>query len=469
MSAPASGSTQSPNPPIEGQWAGPYPNTPPLGNNNFTPPLPPPLPPAVENAEYPFDDGPHTGGILIHEEIGHACLIPPQTVPGDAYPHAGKVLVWNRQVFGAINSTPPVIYPVTRKVWIIDPSVTPPAWEEIPIPSADVGTGIFCFGHAWSEGGKLVMAGSDVTVTNATYSFVFDPATLDPLTGVYGKFYAGPVSPKARFYPTLTLTQSGRILMAGGRVPIPLPGYANKWNEIQYFSLAGTTLTAQPDFAPNLAHSGWGLITPLANYAFDYFPRMFSMNDPAGGAVDFTFIANDVIGQPVSPQTGPPTDLKLSSYTFRDSDQRLRIHDGVTGAPPFPIDPAPSADRRYGSTAMMCLVNPGDPTGPLLERLFTICGSDQARIQTPGAPALNTMDEFLDLESGLSTQRFPAGTIQPKQRIWQNATLLPDMSVVITGGSSVDSEFTTQLTGVTTYALPVKEAELFYPVGTPGA
>ncbi|MBL8694029.1 MAG: hypothetical protein JNJ88_08015 [Planctomycetes bacterium] len=57
---------------------------------------------------------------------------------------------------------------------------------------------------------------------------VFDPAPAAPLTGVYGKFYGGPVSPKARFYPALTLTRSGRILMVGGRVPTPLPAYATK-------------------------------------------------------------------------------------------------------------------------------------------------------------------------------------------------------------------------------------------------
>ncbi|MBL8694504.1 MAG: DUF1929 domain-containing protein [Planctomycetes bacterium] len=440
----AEGALAQGTPATHGQWNGPYANIPPMGA----------LPHHIE----PITDG-GNAGLLSHEEIAHACLIPPQSTEGELHPYAGKVLVWNRQEF--THGTTPhnvVTYPVTRKVWVIDPTTTPPGVTEIPVPDGAVPTSIFCYGHAFTPEGKLVLAGSDLEATPFS-SFLFDPTAPSGTPGIDGAFIAGPTTHRTRFYPTLTLLPSGRIAMFGGRA---VSTNGAKWPEIEFFSVTGTTLTLSSFFVPSFVDHLWNHLTPPQTYSFDYYPRMFSINDPANAASDMIFVANDVIGA----LTPPP---KLSSYTYRDSDQKTRVHDANWN----PVDPAPSADRRYGSAAILCMVKPQAPQ-ELSERVFTICGSDQLRLTTPGYPALNTVDEFTDLQTGLNAPVLPTPGQLPSQRIWQNATILTDESLFISGGSTHDSEAAAYLycpPGILCnnpfyYATPQKQAELIYPPNT---
>ncbi|MBL8695506.1 MAG: DUF1929 domain-containing protein [Planctomycetes bacterium] len=430
-------------PATHGQWNGPYANIPPLGH---TP----------GHLETPFSDGGQTG-VLHHEEIGHACLIPPQSTSGPPHPYEGKVLVWNRQVFQyATSPTTVQSYPVTRKVWVIDPATTPPGVTEIPVPDGAVPTSIFCYGHTWTPDGKLVLAGADLTATTNS-SFLFDPSGPSGTTGIDGQFINGPSSHRARFYPTLTLLPTGRVAMFGGR---EIPSTNNKWPEVEFFTVTGSTLAVSSIVTPTLADHLW---QPIAQtYEFDYYPRMYSMNAPAGSSGDMLFIANDVIGA-LSPAP------KLASYTYRDSDALARIHDNL-----WSTDPAPSADRRYGSAAMICQLSSAVSDTLLIERVFTLCGSDQLRVATSGYPALNTVDEFTNLQDGTSVQHLPTPSLSPKARIWQNATILPDESIFLSGGSAIDSEYAKLINCTPNnlcgwFATPQKEAEIFYPPNSPVA
>ncbi|MBL8695389.1 MAG: DUF1929 domain-containing protein [Planctomycetes bacterium] len=426
-------------PATHGQWNGPYANIPPLGT------LPTHTEPIIHGG---------IAGTLVHDEIGHACLIPPQSTEGPLHPYAGKVLVWNRQEFAYVDSAQ-VFHeiPVTRKVWVIDPNTTPPGVTEIPVPDGAVPTSIFCYGQAFTADGKLLLSGADITAT-ANSTFLFDPAAPSGTPGIDGAFFSGPSAHRARFYPTLTLLPSGRFAMFGGR-EYPVTG--NKWPEVEFLAVTGTTISVLQLVTPSFTDHLWNHLSPPQTYAFDYYPRMYSINDPGLAGGDMLFIGNDVIGA----LTPPP---KLSSYTYRASDNKARVHDGVWN----PADPAPSADRRYGSAAILCQQVPG--TNPLLQRVFTICGSDQLRVMTPGFPALNTMDEFVDLQNGLSTTRLPGGGQTPAPRIWQNATILPDESIFVSGGSAHDSEAAKYLCPPNTlcnqYASPQLQAEIFYPPAT---
>jgi len=429
---------------VQGKWSQPFPQIPFLGHT-----------PAHLIA--PFRDGGLTG-FLVHSEIGHACLIPPGPPGGPAGPFAGKVLVWDRQEFVSfVGPSGYVEYPVTRKVWVVDPMVTPPSVTEIAVPDGHVATSIFCYGVTWTPSGKLVVAGADLTASSNS-SFLFDPMTA--------KFHIGPSSHRARFYPTLTVLPSGVISMVGGRDETQVP--ALKFDEWELLQVRGTTLSTVGIFVPPLADQSWTPLGTPATYPFDYYPRTYTINDPAG--LDRLFIANDVVRVE---DLGNPPPVK-ASYTYRGSDQRLRIHDGALSS-----DAAPSADRRYGSAVMMCQIRPQNPALPMTERVFTMCGSNQVLSPEPGAgyPALNTFEEFVNLETGQWVRHLPAPGLVPERRVWQNAVQLPDGGVFVVGGSSVDSEFP-QLANCDTdgftappcpyFAQPVMTPELFYPPGASG-
>ncbi|HEX6884035.1 MAG TPA: galactose oxidase early set domain-containing protein [Planctomycetota bacterium] len=132
--------------------------------------------------------------------VVHMALIPKG-------PHQGRVLVWDLR-------GPQGPGPWKQRWAIVDPadSSAPVFWNaELSIPT---GRGdLFCAGHAWTSDGELLVAGG-----TTAYPVIAGKLTYlwDPVGGANGGWLRQPDMAETRWYPTVLLTDTGELLIAGG-------------------------------------------------------------------------------------------------------------------------------------------------------------------------------------------------------------------------------------------------------------
>ena len=234
-------------------------------------------------------------------------------------------------------------------------------------------TMLFCSGHTFMADGRLLVSGGHKDDdTGIDITNIFDPATQSWETGV-------PKMAFGRWYPTVTILGDGRLLTMAGRdsaskvVEIP-----EIWENNQWVQLPGANGVNIPYYPRNfLAHDG----------------RIFM----AGERVMSRWFQVDVV-----------TNGKRGKWTNGPSHTR------------FPFT------RDYGTAAMY-------EAGKIL---YTGGGGNSTWIQSPDAKtnAPTAIAEMIDINAPAPTWT-SAGTMAfPRRHL--NSTILPDGTVLITGGTT---------------------------------
>lgn len=164
----------------------------------------PPAPPPPSGPPFPAPDGPIVYGTGVRcplLEFAHAALIP-------TGPHRGKILMWRNATLWCCTGPSGR----TTESWLFEPPpmVLPPPQPPSAIPALDLikveqaaplDANLFCSGHTWDTGGRLVVGGgptfSPGTFARSTYRFL--PGSLGAVSMVGG-------------YPTISVAnQSGPV------------------------------------------------------------------------------------------------------------------------------------------------------------------------------------------------------------------------------------------------------------------
>ncbi|MGH7510449.1 MAG: galactose oxidase-like domain-containing protein [Gemmatimonadales bacterium] len=251
------------------------------------------------------------------------------------------------------------------RIW--NPALGPPSGARM----IDTDSMLFCAGHTLMPDGRLMASGGhlmDDRGTATTYFFTPD-----------GSVQKGPNMAHARWYPTVTVLENGRVLTMGGR------DEANK-------------VVTTPEIWEN---GDWVPLTGAGTLNIPYYPRNF-----------------------VDPKNG------LIFYAGERVQSRWFDVDGSSAGGRGAWIPGPSHvwrnNRDYGSAVMY-------EAGKIL---YVGGGGNANWRQAPDDPKVNTPTataETIDLNATVPTWQYTGAMAFPRRHL--NATILPDGQVLVTGGT----------------------------------
>jgi hypothetical protein len=364
-----------------------------------------------------------------YDEIGHATLIPAGT-------HKGRVLIWTRcdaQPFrgacGLYSSH--VLDPLTMSV-VDHPSFSPALPGD---PPSTEGDGHFCSGHAWildaSGNPKFLVAGGTNYLNSGRASV--EVSWFDPMTNQWSDGPGelpdpnGNTPPRGSWYPTVvtfldeTLAQYRAMALGGTDTQGTGAQYTTWWT----MSLNGLS---------------WAINNSGSSYEWHYYPRSHFLTNGTVFTAGYEQFDSDppenpchVIDTTVTPQTYAaccdPNDLLpvLRRWHFNNVVLLHTLKPNWTWDSSNPMD-------QYDLNRVIATM--GTPT--FLQGTGNI-----------------GMPYTLEFTGGAWTSKANA----PRGRIFSNAVLLPDRSILIVGGQD---EHVTGGSETTTY---FKQADRFDPQG----
>ncbi len=348
-------------------------------------------------------------------EIAHAALI------GKPGPHQGKVLVFRTHA-------------TTETVWLWDPAA--PHTLEL----ANAGHHLdnqFCAGHTWDKDGDLILAGGDrnsqCDQTEPNWSYVFFPDSLLWQQTPELLHLPNPGQDVGHYYPSVIALPDGRAFLAGGGTAPwnsaacgpyrtgQLEPVFYRADEHQVFDKASWTWIGMPSGDAVL---GLGKTPPLLG--FHFYPLLHLLSNgyvfcsvATWGAYNGTVNRDYCPSAFVNVSAGAPSTWTWQAHpsTLQDSSSQLvNLVYPTAFLWPWTVGQSPSTDR-----------------------VVVIGGWDSNlwyRKAPPSRVAENTAWEMTDPSNTQSTWTRPAGwSTLSKRRLFANATILPDMSVVVFGGS----------------------------------
>lgn len=251
------------------------------------------------------------------------------------------------------------------------------------IKQQHIDDGLICSGHTFLPDGRLVVCGSERKRSGVHALRIFTPGGRDD-----GQWTHHSNLKEARWYPTCTTLPDGRVFIVGG----------HKWFE--------------DENTPNKTYEIFDPATGLQGPKPLPFP-----NDDEAVLYPFSFVLPD--GRMLI-HTGTKTHfLNLSTWRFEHT---------VLEAADRPDRNARTYDVQ--GTAVLLPLLP-DSTPPYCARVMLIGGGGAPQV-CARTPATNTC-EILDL--GAPSPRWKLATPMSCARVMPDATLLPDGTVLVTGGS----------------------------------
>ena len=251
----------------------------------------------------------------------------------------------------------------------------PRSWDPVTgtiSPLAKPGFDVFCSGHSFLADGRLFVAGGNLKVEDGTG--LRNASIYDPFNGTGGTWTALPDMNAARWYPTVTVLENGDVLVVAGLMDNGPPPGPNVVPQVFQFGI-GTS----------------GAWRNLPEMGQDLYPPMLLA--PNGKVFN---PGQSVITRYLDTDSGAWSDVDVRFY-----------------------------DTTYRDYAPAVMYAPG--------KVLVMGGGD---------PPTNT-SEVIDLNQPSPTWRptgnppFPAGiTGMAIARRHHNATLLPDGTVLVTGGTS---------------------------------
>ncbi|MBI3818749.1 MAG: DUF1929 domain-containing protein [Planctomycetes bacterium] len=368
------------------------------------------------------------GQITIdHDEVGAAAVIPPT----GNNPYAGQILAWN---FELLESGGNEVH--NFRAWIIDPTQSPPSVTPLYFNFAgpnnlSEGTSFFCSGFSWSKDGKLTIAGGGLPSKPNGQIYEFDPTAAQPEPNPSGFTKQFPPMSNHlfwRFYPSMITMGSGANILIGG---YQIDSTTNITNTSDSLCVASSA-TLPISYAAEQTFAG----TSTNNHFWGQYPRAFCTKS---GKI---FVAFDNFADGSTPSISSTWEYQLGN-----SGSLVNL---VTHA----------QDHWYGSAVIIeeQVINPA--VNDFYERIFTIGGSPWlANPPASGNPTtLQTIHEY-QLVNGTPT--WTSKGVGAFGRMMANAVILPNRTVFLVGGSSLDSAL-----GVV-YAQPVQIPEIFDPSDQP--
>lgn len=270
----------------------------------------------------------------------------------------GKILAWGKTEISDTMGMP--------RIW--DPASGPPSGA----PMIMTDSMLFCAGHTLMPDGRVMAAGGHLMDDRGTATTNF--------FGLDGALQKGPNMAHARWYPTLTVLEDGRVVTMGGRDE-------------------DNAVVTTPEIWEN---GGWVELSGAGTVNIPYYPRNFV--DPKTGWI---FYAGE----------------RVQSRWFNPDGN------GVGGARGAWIS-GPSHrygnNRDYGSAVMY-------ETGKVL---YVGGGGNAGWRQALEDPKTNTPTataETIDLNATSPSWQFTGSMANPRRHM--NATVLPDGQVLATGGT----------------------------------
>ncbi len=268
---------------------------------------------------------------------------------------------------------------------------------------------LFCSGHAMLPDGRVVIIGGHMEGVTGVHVFWPDDDFFEHVTDMQD----------GRWYPTCTALPNGQVVTMSGTMGSggPVSPTAPVNNTLQVFDPVAGLQGTQPLPEP------FSSLFPADFPTIDLYPFVFVL--PSGEL----FVHSRTVSR----------FLNWSSMSWSDTE--------LAAAYPF--------SRTYPGQASSVLLPLGPTDDPPYRARVLVVGGGGADPQDLNVetPATNTA-ELLDLGESPPAWRFTAAMGQP--RVMLDATLLPDGTVLVTGGSA---------TGRSDMGIdPVLPIELFDPV-----
>lgn len=235
---------------------------------------------------------------------------------------------------------------------------------------------IFCSGHAQLPDGRLLLAGGVLAYPDGSHYFYGSRSTLafDPATRTYSEL--GDMA-AGRWYPTLVTLGNGDVLAMGGLSDGTTPYADNRTPEV----FSATT-------------QQWRSL-PSSPYQWPLYPHLLLMSN---GKVLFT--GGNVFGTPIGAGV-----LDVESNTLS------------------PVTGLSAPDQRDQAASVLL--------PPAQRQQFMVIGGG-----APGDGGAGTANvDTLDLGTSSSASYQPAQPL-PSPRVHVTAVLLPDRTVLVTGGAA---------------------------------
>ncbi len=258
-------------------------------------------------------------------------------------------------------------------------------WDPTTGTFTDVTTpyDMFCAGHAALPDGRLLVAGGTLAypdaATDSNYAGSREAYTFDPATTTYTKV---PDLDEGHWYPTLVSLGDGRVLTVAG-----LDDHRTAHSTFQVFDAAG--------------NGGTGSWTPQQT-SVQFFPSYPALHLMADGRLFFSGVTTFGVGNV------PPGIWDAAANTFQ------------------PVAGLPDPERR-GMGASVLLPPAQD------QRVLVMGGGQHNDLAVPATASTAVID--LDAPS----PAFVAGPPLGESKMYVSAVILPDRTVLQTGGANASS------------------------------
>ncbi len=355
----------------------------------------------------------------------------------------------------------------TETVWLWDPAA--PQSLELANPG---GIGIdnqFCAGHTWDKDGDLVLAGGERNLqcdrTEPNWAYVFFPDSLLWQQTPDLLHLQNPNGTISHYYPSVITLPDGRPFMAGGGTAPWNTSVCGDWgpnNEFPPFYRANEhQVFDKPTWSWQGVPGGFavpGLPTSSSIFGFHYYPLLHLLSNgyvfcsvATWGGYNSTQSRNSSPSALVNVASGAP-----ANWTWQAHPSVLQ-------------NPSNQVVNLVYPTAFLWPWTVGQTVGT--DRVVVVGGSDSNRAYNnppnvpPGRLAEDSVWELTSPTNTQSAWTRPTGwSTLNKRRIFANAVVLPDLSVVVLGGSENDFKAYGPTTGqpppdLQVDALPVYEPE----------